>query len=154
VLDEDFIFFFNAVPNVLKETKKIERMWLTRFPNGSKSDAYAQEDYERFAEEARAALWEVGRVFKDDANKLLRDSFATLIKARARTHPWKMVIDLPPACVLYPLVFGICVVFAGLLNISNKGIATKKRKNCDALKASHAVSEPRVIYFFIFLNRN
>ena len=154
MLDEDFIFFFNAVPNVLKETKKIERMWSTRFPNGSKSDAYTPEDYERFAEEARAALWEVGRVFKDDANKLLRDSFATLIKARARTHPWKMVTDLPPACVLYPLVFGICVVFAGLLNISNKGIATKKRKNCDASKASHAVSEPRVIYFFIFLNRN
>ena len=154
MLDEDFIFFLNAVPNVLKESKKIEKMYFARFPNGSDWATFTQEDYERFAEEARAALWEVSRVFKEDTNKMLRDNFATLIKARARTHPWKMVIDLPPACVLYPLVFGICVVFAGLLNISNKGIATKKRKNCDALKANQAVSEPRVIYFFIFLNRN
>jgi hypothetical protein len=151
VLDEDFIFFLNAVPNVLKESKKIEKMYFARFPNGSDWDTFTQEDYERFAEEARAALWEVSRVFKEDTNKQLRENYAALIKGRARTHPWKMVIDLPQECILYSLVFGICVVFAGILNISNKGLATKKRKNYDAVKANNAVSKPRVIFFLLFL---
>ena len=157
VIDEDFIFFFNAVPNVLKESKKVERSWLNSFPNGQVRGAHTDDDLVEFVTIAQPALESVARVFKEEVNYTLRMNFAKLISQRARTHPWAMVTALSPECFLYSLVFAIALVFAGLSSNAHKGLAVRKRKSYDADRANNAVSSPLSLisfFFFLFLNRN